>query len=82
MRALNRPSEFGPSIRMPCARAHAAIRACAAAPRASISANPAVNTMAAFTPARPSSSTAASAASAGTATIAASGVSGKSATEA
>ncbi len=81
-RALNRPRQFGPSSRMPCARAPSAMRACSAAPSAPVSAKPELNTIAAPTPARPSSSTVALAASAGTATTATSGTRGRSATEA
>ena len=66
---------------MPCVRAVATMRSCAASPASSISAKPAVNITTAFTPRFASSSIDCAAISAATATMATSGVSGRSATE-
>ena len=66
---------------MPCLRAAATMRCCAASPASSISAKPAVNITAALTPRSASSLIEFSAISAATATMATSGVSGRSAIE-
>ena len=71
---LASPCEFGPTIRMPPARARATIGApCALPLPASLSPKPELMTMASFTPAAAQSSTASTAVSPGTATIATSG---------
>ncbi len=80
-RTTNKPRQFGPSSRIPPARAASSIRACAAAPASPVSAKPAVNTIAAAVPRAASAATAAIAGSTGMATIATSGTSGRSATE-
>ena len=66
---------------MLCLRASATMRCCAASPASSISAKPAVNITAAFTPRSASSVIDFSAISAAIATMATSGVSGSAATE-
>ena len=80
-RALKRPSELGPSMRMPCPRAIAARFSCARAPSSPISAKPDENTTAALQPRRPSDSSVSATCDAGTATTAASGASGSDSTE-
>lgn len=75
---LARPCEFGPTTRIPRARARAAIsRSCALPP--SVSPKPDAIMIAIFTPASAHASTAATASSPGTAMIATSGGAGKAA---
>ena len=76
---LARPWELGPTMRMPRARARAAIASSRALPCGSLSPKPELITMQTATPASPHSSTAAMACSPATATTTTSGTSGSEA---
>ena len=64
---LSTPRQFGPTSRMPCARASRTSSARAARPAASVPSNPELSTTAARTPAAPASASTSGTALAGTA---------------
>ena len=76
-----RPWLFGPTMRMPAARARSTMPCCTARPSSPVSPNPDAITIAAFTPRAAHSSTAATVASPPTITSASSGTSGSAASE-
>ncbi len=80
--ALSTPSAFGPTTRIPCARASRTSRSSASAPCGPVSANPADTITSAFTPLASAASRTSSTCPAGTATTARSTGSGISVTEA
>ncbi len=76
---LARPWLFGPTMRIPLARARATMARCAASPASPVSPNPDAMTMQTFTPRSAQASTAWMPASPGIATTTSSGASGTAA---